>query len=716
MMPTDKELLKRNKELISITESTAILLNGSDFGSALEIVLDKICLAFEINHLLLFGLKKKDNKASTDFKLFAHSDFTKISDQSDAINEFAGDLNLERHIDQLSKGHTIKEIAGNLLTTMRHADHPLYKMQVLVMPVFATNVFWGALVLVQQNQLTGWNENSEKNLKNLTVILGGALHQQKNSEVLADALHIAKDANRAKFDFMTTISHKIRTPMNGVIGMAELLAQTNLTPSQHQYVHIMETCNETMMATLNDMLDYSKIESGKLNIEEDTYDLRLLMEDVIELLSHSAYEKKLGIHYFIDPTLQTNILGDKARVKQVLINLIGNAIKFTDSGEIVVTVERITDKGKDMDICISVKDTGNGMSASQLEDLSGHLHHSDSSTSSTYNSSALGLIISARLAGLMQGGIIAESMQGEGSTFHFSFHAKVAEHQEGKNVVHFPDSALPAKNVLIALSEVSSAHFMARQFRHWGMNPVCVSDLEDAKQKVKSNSIDLLVISKQKMDETEPHIITALRDNNNGSAPPLLMITPAGFVQHTHENTSPVEFTVTSPVKLSDLVEAICKIFMLHPALPKVELTGNEAIADKKLSSIYPMRILVADDNVVNQRIMLKVFKIIGYAVDLASDGIEVLECIDKTKYDLIMMDMQMPLMDGYETTSTIRAQKSKPQPLIIAMTANTMSGAEQECLDCGMDDYISKPIVIDDIRNIISKWGHYTSIALKKN
>ena len=716
MIPTDNNLQKRNRELTSIAESTEILLNGSDFGSALEIAMGKIGEAFDINHLLLFGIKKRDDKPSVEFNLFAHSDFTRILDQRNPISEFAEDIDLERYLDQLTKGNAVKEIAGNLLNTMRHVAHPLYQMRVLVMPVFATNVFWGILVFLQENKLSAWDDNAEKNLKNFTAILGGALHQQKNREVLTNAMQLAIDANLAKSDFLTTMSHEIRTPMNGVLGMAGLLLQTNLSPLQHEYVHIMETCSETLMAIINDILDFSKIESGKMELEESPYDLRLLIENVIELLAHRAYEKQLGIHYFIDPALQTNLIGDEARVKQVLMNLVGNAIKFTGSGEIVVTAEHVVDRGKDVHICINVKDTGAGMTAVQLENLFGQLKLCDSSTSQTYGSSVLGLAISARLADLMRGGISAESMQSEGSTFHFSFHSKLADISVSKKKPLFPNASLHNKNVLIALSEDTSALFVARQLKHWGMNPVCISDLNEALREVKSSSMDLLIISKQKMDETEPQVITALRANNNANPAPVIMITPMGFFHHTKENARQIASSVSSPVKFSEIAEAIGKVFMVNPARPIVVAPGTENIPENNLASIYPMRILVADNNMINQRIVRRVFEMIGYTIDLVSNGIEVLECIDKNKYDLIFMDIQMPLMDGYETTSAIRAQKSKLQPLIIAMTTNAMNGDEQTCLNSGMDDCISKPIVVNQIRNIISKWGTYTSLASKKN
>lgn len=722
MIAPDTKLLKRNKELISIVESSEILLNGIDYGSALEIALGKIGDAFDIKHLLLFGVKHKGEKPSADFNLFAHSDFSKIPDHNNPINEFTEDLNLKRYLEKLSQGNTVKEIAGNLLTTMRHVSNPLYQMPLLIMPVFASNVFWGILVFVQDNKMTIWDEEAEKNLKMFAAILGGSLHQQKNREVLANAMQTAVDANLAKSDFLTNMSHEIRTPMNGVVGMAGLLLQTNLSPVQHEYVHIMETCSENLMTIINDILDFSKIESGKMEIDESPYDLRLLIENSIEPLAQRAYEKQLGFHYFIDPAIQTNIIGDEGRVKQVFVNLVTNAIKFTETGEIVVTVEQVTDKSKECKICINVKDTGIGMTASQLKDLFGPVQHGESSASGTYDSSALGLAISSRLAGLMNGTISSESTVGEGSTFHFSFLSKVADNHISKKKPLFPNISFHKRNVLVSLSEDTSALFMARQLKHWGMNPVCYSDLNEARKELNGSSFDLLIISKDKMDKTEPLVIETLRTYQNADHAPLILITPIGFFHHTKENVRQIASSVSSPVKFSELAEAIGKVLLVNPVKPvnqviqavtaPVSANGSE----KNLANVYPMRILVADDNMINQRIVRKVFEMIGYTIDLASNGIEVLERIDKTKYDLIFMDIQMPLMDGYETTSAIRAQKSKLQPLIIAMTANAMNGDKQACLDQGMDDYISKPIIINEIRNIISKWGQYTSMASKKN
>jgi signal transduction histidine kinase/CheY-like chemotaxis protein len=712
----DYMLIRQNLELQAIAECTDCLINGAELGRALEISFEKLGTAFEISHFSLFKYHGIGENPPESFSLFASSDPANLKMKGDHFNEFIEDLNLVRIIDKLSKGISINETAGSLLTTMRPTNHPLNQLTVLILPVFSTNVFWGAIGFIKESLQQEWKSDTEENLKLFTSVLGGVIHQNKSRQILADAMQLAIDANLAKSEFLATMSHEIRTPMNGVVGMTGLLMQTSLTPTQQEYVSIIETSGDNLMTILNGILDFSKIESGKMDIETNPFDLRQLVEEVIDLLANRAYEKQLYFNYFIDPSLQTSLIGDEIRVKQVLTNLIGNAIKFTEQGEISVIVEKTNQRSNDHEITISVKDTGIGIAEEKQGSLFGRYAQGDVSTSRKYGGSGLGLAISARLAGLMHGCIKIDSELGKGSTFHFSFLAKATKNNDTNKKQLIPNVMSGGKKVLIALKDKTSAGFLAHQFKYWGMNAECVSDPDQASSSLKSKPIDLLVIGKEILDNIEPNLVAVLRNKQQGEMIPVIMITPLGYTQLSKENANQIICSISNPVKYSQLADAVGKFFGSKPLPEKASVRDKEVLQDKNLANIYPLKILVAEDNDINQRIVRMIFEKIGYLVTVVSDGKEVVDILRRESFDLIFMDIQMPNMDGFETTASIRFNSNILQPVIIAMTASAMAGDKQNCLSGGMDDYVSKPIKLDDIREVITKWGKYTTLASKKN
>ena len=712
----DYMLIRHNFELHTISECIDCLINGADIGRALKMSFQKLETAFEIAHLSLFKYQNIGENLPENFNVFTNFESSENPIQGNHINEFYEDLNLVRFVEKLSSGHSVKEIAGSLLTTMKPLNHPLNQMQTLILPVFSSNIFWGILVLIKDSRVLEWSIESEKNLKLFTSILGGVLHQNKTRQILVDAMQLAMDANHAKSEFLATMSHEIRTPMNGVLGMTGLLMQTELTKVQKEYVRIIETSGDNLMTIINGILDFSKIESGKMDLEKNPFDLRLLVEEVIDLMANRVYEKHLSFNYYMDPLIQTELIGDESRVKQVLINLIGNAIKFTDKGEISVTVEKTNQMGNNHEITISVKDTGIGIAKDKIDTLFGRFTQADPSISRKYGGSGLGLAISARLAGLMKGCIKTESEPGKGSTFHFSFIAKVSEEIIGlKNQTLLKDKKSD-KRILIAIDDPTSASFLVNHFTYWGMQAECVNDATQTSAALTNNSIDLLVISKEILDKTDPKLIEALRNKQQGDLLPVIMITPMGYSHISKKNEKQIICYISNPIKYSQLAAAVAQFVESNITPAKVTVKAKEPQQDKNLANLFPLKILVAEDNDINQRIVRMIFEKIGYLITMVSDGKEVIDILRKESFDLIFMDIQMPNIDGFEATSAIRFNTNILQPIIIAMTASAMAGDKQNCLSAGMDDYVSKPIRLEDIRNIITKWGKYTTLASKKN
>jgi signal transduction histidine kinase/CheY-like chemotaxis protein len=709
-------LARHNSELLSVAESTDCLINSIDLGRSLEISFEKLVPAFDITHLFLLKYQESGDNISEKFSLFANFESTIAPIEGRYFSEFIEDLNLVRFADNFSKGISVKEIAGSLLSTMRPLNHPLNQLPALILPVFSSNIFWGILIFIKKNKLQGWGAESEKGLKLFTSVLGGVIHQNKTRQILIDAMQLAIDANHAKSEFLATMSHEIRTPMNGVVGMTGLLMQTALTTVQQEYVSIIETSGDNLMNIINGILDFSKIESGKMDLEKNPFNLRLLVEEVIDLLANRAYEKHLGFNYFLEPSVQTELIGDANRIKQVLTNLIGNAIKFTDQGEITITVEKTNPQGSNNEITISVKDTGIGIAKENLENLFGRFKQADPSIARKYGGSGLGLAISARLAGMMHGSIKTESEPGKGSTFHFSFIAQASKEMNNACNKTLLSEKKCDKKILIAINDPTSAVFLANHFTHWGMQAECVNDADQTSAKLKNIEFDLLVISKDILDKTDPALIATLNNKELSDILPIIMITPMGYTHVSKMNEKQIICYISNPIKHSQLAEAVATFFERKKTMEKDTVKITEPQQEMSLANIFPLKILVAEDNEINQRIIRMIFEKIGFLVTLVSDGKKVIEILKKESFDLIFMDIQMPNMDGFEATSAIRFNTNILQPIIIAMTASAMAGDKHNCMKAGMDDYVSKPIKLEDIRNVITKWGKYTTLASKKN
>jgi CheY-like chemotaxis protein len=541
---------------------------------------------------------------------------------------------------------------------------------------------------------------------------------QTNRELLG-ARVAAEGAARAKAEFLANMSHEIRTPMNGIIAMAALLLETPLTHEQHGYVETIHSSCDSLLTIVNDILDFSKIESGKLEFENHPFDLRLSIEETLDLLATKAAEKGLELAYQMEDGVPAQVSGDSVRLRQILANLVSNGIKFTPAGEVVVHARVLAPPTASQPapgswhLHISVSDTGIGIPVDRLARLFKSFSQAEASTTRFYGGTGLGLAISRKLVEMMGGKMWVESVPQKGSTFHFTVHLQCATEIASPGV-EAPQRPLTDLRLLIVDDNPTNCRILTLQTRKWGMIPRHTHDGKQALEWLKSGErFDLAILDMQMPGMDGLMLAAEIRKLPQTKALPLVLLTSMGVKTNQPELTNgSFASCLTKPVKPAQLQQVLLRVVSGAKPAPRKPPVSSKL--DPALAQRLPLRVLLCDDNAINQKVAARLLQQMGYRADLAGNGVEALAAVDRQPYDLIFMDVMMPEMSGFEATGIIRErqQQNAQHPnyasriVIVAMTANAMHGDREKCLAAGMDDYLAKPVRPEDVRKIIELWG----------